>query len=246
MPRKRPKDEFGTSQGHPGRLGRFMCKFIVKGQNVRGTDGTYDGTDGTYDGTDGTCPQDRQDTHQGVSRQNSLCLLVCFFPHIWNVKTHRMTQLLLPQCNREIRGKSREIRGKSNNSQEIRGKMGGNWQNSSEFPRDFLSIGRFSSDFSAALWRQELGQSGGLSHYYGNAKHLLLASVLSNTDPQSNMQAAADPAPWRLLVVCRPRTDKQRRKCTSSSLPPALVLSKLCDLWHHLKTPCRSFKGQHD
>ena len=39
--------------------------------------------------------------------------------------------------------------------------MGGNWQNSSEFPRDFLSIGRFSSDFSAALWRQELGQSGG-------------------------------------------------------------------------------------
>ena len=43
--------------------------------------------------------------------------------------------------------------------------MTGNWQNSSEFPRDFLSIGRFSSDFSAALWRQELGQSGGFSHF---------------------------------------------------------------------------------
>ena len=42
-------------------------------QNVRGTDGTDDGTDGT-------CPQDRRDTNQGVSRQNSLCLLVFSFP----------------------------------------------------------------------------------------------------------------------------------------------------------------------
>ena len=41
------------------------------GQNVRGTDGTDDGTDGT-------CPRDRRDTNQGVSRQNSLCLLVFF------------------------------------------------------------------------------------------------------------------------------------------------------------------------
>ena len=38
------------------------------------------GTDGTYHGTDGTCPRDRRDAHQGVSRQNSLCLLVFFFP----------------------------------------------------------------------------------------------------------------------------------------------------------------------
>ena len=73
MPRKRPRDKLGTSQGHPGRLGRFMWKFTFKGQNVRGTDGTDDGTDGT-------CPRDRRDTNQGVSRQNSSCLLVFFFP----------------------------------------------------------------------------------------------------------------------------------------------------------------------
>ena len=69
MPWERPGDKFGTSQGHPGRLGRFMWKFTFKGQNVRGTDGTDEGTDGT-------CPRDRWDTNQGVSRQNSLCLLV--------------------------------------------------------------------------------------------------------------------------------------------------------------------------
>ena len=50
-----------------------MCKSMLKGQNVPGTDGTYHGTDGT-------CPRDRRDAHQGVSRQNSLCLLVFFFP----------------------------------------------------------------------------------------------------------------------------------------------------------------------
>ena len=36
IPRERPGDKFGTSQGHPGRLGRFMWKFTFKGQNVRG------------------------------------------------------------------------------------------------------------------------------------------------------------------------------------------------------------------
>ena len=70
---KRPKEKFGTSQEHPGRLGRFMWKFTFKGQNVRGTDGIYDRTDGT-------CPWDRRDTHPGVSRQHSLCLLVFSFP----------------------------------------------------------------------------------------------------------------------------------------------------------------------
>ena len=62
MPWERPGDKFGTSQEHPGRLGRFMWKFTFKGQNVRGTDGTDDGTEGA-------CPQDRWDTNQGVSRQ---------------------------------------------------------------------------------------------------------------------------------------------------------------------------------
>ena len=50
-----------------------MCKSILKEQNVPGTDGTYHGTDGT-------CPRDRRGAHQGVSRQNSLCLLFFFFP----------------------------------------------------------------------------------------------------------------------------------------------------------------------
>ena len=75
MPRKRPRDKLGTSQGHPGRLGRFMGKFTFKGQNVRGTDGTDDGTDGT-------CLGDGRDTNQGVSCQNSLCLLVFLSPVI--------------------------------------------------------------------------------------------------------------------------------------------------------------------
>ena len=74
----------GTNSGRPRDTwdiwAWFMCKSILKGQNVPGTDGTYHGTDGTYHGTDGTCPRDRRDAHQGVSRQNSLCLLV-FFPH---------------------------------------------------------------------------------------------------------------------------------------------------------------------
>ena len=38
MPRERPGDKFGTSHGHPGRLGRFLWKFAFEGQNVRGTD----------------------------------------------------------------------------------------------------------------------------------------------------------------------------------------------------------------
>ena len=46
-PWERPGDKFGTSQGHPGHLGRCMWKLTFKGHNVRGTDGTDDGTDGT-------------------------------------------------------------------------------------------------------------------------------------------------------------------------------------------------------
>ena len=80
MPWELPGDKFGTSQGHLGRLGRLMWKFTFKGQSVHGTDGTDDGTDGT-------CPGDRRDTNQGLSRQNSLCLLVFFFP-----KTIRVPQ----------------------------------------------------------------------------------------------------------------------------------------------------------
>ena len=71
----------GTNSGRPRDTwdiwAWFMCKSILKGQNVPGTDGTYHGTDGT-------CPRDRRDAHQGVSRQNSLCLLVFFFPDFWN------------------------------------------------------------------------------------------------------------------------------------------------------------------
>ena len=46
MPRRRPRDKLGTSQGHLGHLGLiFMCKSILKGQNVPGTDGTYRSVD---------------------------------------------------------------------------------------------------------------------------------------------------------------------------------------------------------
>ena len=75
MPRKRPEDKFGTSQGHPGRLGRFMWKFTLKGQNVRGTDGTDDGTDGTF-------PRDRRDTNQG-GVPPKFFLFISFFSPFW-------------------------------------------------------------------------------------------------------------------------------------------------------------------
>ena len=85
MSRERPGDRLGTSQRHPGRLGRFMWKFTFKGQNVRGTDGTDDGTDGT-------CSLDRRDTNQGVSRQNSLCLLLFFSPRKESDKEAHLSQ----------------------------------------------------------------------------------------------------------------------------------------------------------
>ena len=52
-----------------------MCK------KTKGTECPFS-IDGTYHGTDGTCPRDRRDAHQGVSRQNSLCLLVFFLSPI--------------------------------------------------------------------------------------------------------------------------------------------------------------------
>ena len=39
MPRRRPRDKLGTSQGHLGHLGLIMCKSILKGQNVPGQKG---------------------------------------------------------------------------------------------------------------------------------------------------------------------------------------------------------------
>ena len=61
MPRERPGDKFGTSQGHPGRLGRFMSKFTFKGQRISmGQIGQMTGQMGHIHGTDGTqtrgCP----------------------------------------------------------------------------------------------------------------------------------------------------------------------------------------------
>ena len=84
MPRERPGDKFGTSQGHPGRLGRFMWKFTFKGQNVRGTDGTDDGTDGT-------CPRDRRDTNQGGVPPKFFMFVGFFFPQFRPWMSARMT-----------------------------------------------------------------------------------------------------------------------------------------------------------
>ena len=68
MPRERPGDKFGTSQGHPGRLGRFMWKFTFRGQNVRGTDGT--------------CPRDRRDMSTGQMGHKPGCVPPKFFMFI--------------------------------------------------------------------------------------------------------------------------------------------------------------------
>ena len=71
--RDAPEASQGQTRDVPGTPGTFGPALCVRGQNVPGTDGTY------Y-GTDGTCPRDRRDAHQGVSRQNPLCLLVFFLP----------------------------------------------------------------------------------------------------------------------------------------------------------------------
>ena len=72
-PRNRPKDKFGKSLGHLGRLGRFMCKFRFKGRMSARQTGHVTEQMGHVHGTE-------KDTHQGLCRQNSLCLLF-FFPH---------------------------------------------------------------------------------------------------------------------------------------------------------------------
>ena len=77
MPRERPGDKFGTSQGHPGRLGRFMWKFTFKGQNVRGTDGTYDQM-GHVHGRDGT-------QTSGCPAKIPYVLLVFTFPKVFRI-----------------------------------------------------------------------------------------------------------------------------------------------------------------
>ena len=73
MPRKRP----GTNSG---RLGRFMwiCKF--KGQNVRGTDGTYDmtGQMGHVHGTDGTHTYTHTHTKGGPAKMFFMFIVFSF------------------------------------------------------------------------------------------------------------------------------------------------------------------------
>ena len=90
--RKRPRDKFGTSQGHLGRLGRFVWKFKFKGENVRGTDWTHDGTDGT-------CPWDRQDTSGGVSRQTLMFLGFSFPNQLRLARTHDFWE---PPCLKNL------------------------------------------------------------------------------------------------------------------------------------------------
>ena len=70
MPRERPGDKLGTSRDTRD-VWADLWKFTLKGQNVRGGQtGQMTGQMGHVHGTDGT------HTHQGVSRQNSLFLLV--------------------------------------------------------------------------------------------------------------------------------------------------------------------------
>ena len=73
MPRKRPREKLGTSQGHPGRLAD-----LCGNSNSRGR--TSAGQTGHMTGQMGRVPRDRRDTHQGVSHQNSFCLLVFLSP----------------------------------------------------------------------------------------------------------------------------------------------------------------------
>ena len=55
MPRKRPRDKFGTSQGHPGRLGQFMWTIPIQGAELSaGQTGHMTEQMGHFHGTDGT------------------------------------------------------------------------------------------------------------------------------------------------------------------------------------------------
>ena len=66
-----------------------MCKSILKGQNVPGTDGTYHGTDGT-------CPRDRRDTHtRGCPAKILYVYWFCSFPS----KPHHCN---MPQAKTEV------------------------------------------------------------------------------------------------------------------------------------------------
>ena len=75
MPRKHPRDKFGTSQGHPGCLGRFiMWKFQFKGRMSAGQTGHTTGQMGHFHGTDGT--------HSRGCPAKILCAYCFFFfPH---------------------------------------------------------------------------------------------------------------------------------------------------------------------
>ena len=56
MPRKRPGDKFGTSQRHPGRLGRSMSNSHSRGRISAGQTGQMTGQMGYVQGTDGHKP----------------------------------------------------------------------------------------------------------------------------------------------------------------------------------------------
>ena len=144
-----------------------MCKSILKGQNVPGTDGTYHGTNGT-------CPRDRRDAHQGVSRQNSLCLLVFSFPRLGlSGRTSGKTPETLSELFLEVRSRVRLGSPKPCNSRQWNLKAPEHFQNSLPPPppraaRDasFLRSGSGEGlsepvmEFPAVLWAY-LIQGGG-------------------------------------------------------------------------------------
>ena len=101
-----PEGVPGTNSGRPRDTwdiwAWFMCKSILKGQNVPGTDGTYHGTDGT-------CPRDRRDAHQGCPAKILYVYWFFSFPkvgqwHFWCYFAH----LLESKYRQSVKTKARE------------------------------------------------------------------------------------------------------------------------------------------
>ena len=125
MPRERPGDKSGTSQGHPGRPRdtRDPWADLRGDSHSRGRMSAGQTGQMTGHGTDGTCPRDRWDTNQGVSHQNSLCLLAFFFPHSDSI-------LELPATLRRANTEKPELHGEA--VQKIQGQSSWNLQESSD------------------------------------------------------------------------------------------------------------------
>ena len=98
MPRRHPRDKTPNVPGIPGTFGPALCvNQYYRDRMSPGQTGHITGQMGRAPGTDGTHTR-------GLSRQNSLCLLVFFFPRSWGQrKTRKSPSLAFFELNFETK-----------------------------------------------------------------------------------------------------------------------------------------------